>query len=98
MQIKEKESQLLLTSFICSVYHNWMFLPKFRNILVYCRYRAVFRCLLSLYPDNGTSSTFMSALFADQQRDDTEEFLKRSKKIGKCTSCVFLVTCWQIGC
>jgi hypothetical protein len=34
----------------------------------------------------------MSALFADQQGDDTEEFLKRIKKIRKCTSCVFLVT------
>jgi hypothetical protein len=45
----------------------------------------------------GTSSLFMSALFADQQMDGTEEFLKKMKKIRKCMFYVFLVSCWQIG-
>jgi len=47
----KRKRESVTASFICSVYHNWMLLSKFRNILVYCRYRAVFRCLLSLYPD-----------------------------------------------
>ena len=31
-------------------------------------------------PGYDTSSVFMSTLFADQQRDGTEEFLKKMKK------------------
>lgn len=98
MQIKENKNQSQLISFICSVFHNWMFLPKFRNILVYCRYRAVIRCLLSLHLDM-TLLQYSCLHFLLTSREMVQRNSWRKwKKIRKCMSYIFLVTCCQIGC